>query len=636
MRLRLPSALFFLMTVMMAPCAGGECETENLINVSWGDQIVEFTGDAQLDTADKIERSLVVWKRDSAGKTILWRAASYYVERFYERRYPREYLKRHHDIFMAALKEFDPLKKVRKETLKNGQTFLCYLTIYDHGAPVTEMYGGPTGFPFAFQDRFTIEHPQYQAVDRQGNYHYGVLEMAYPQSRELMVKRIRDFCEEFESDGVYVCTRTHSLPAKHADQFGFSGPVVKEYMQRYGIDILSDPRFDYANPAFDSHDPAVENWRKLRGEYLVRFFRELRRALPGKVIYAGIPRGRYLGPPYGNVYLDWEALVEEDLVDGLVLGVFSGKWIHSGVYVPHSKVGYLSSEDDAIAIPDIGECMTDVYGPLCRAHGTKLFFNSGNYGMTERTLKEKHDVLSGFMFNVPVAGSGKAEIPSDDRLSFPAGKMTIDAWVYVNGIEKSDRIISKYDHVLDNNARRGYEWQVGKDGLFIFRVNQILPNQSGRGTDSILKSTAKLPLKRWVHIATAFDPPRREMRLYINGRLDATITIPPHPIRMTPKQNVFIGRYGGMDMCNFDGMLDELRFTANALEFTKPPDRPYTGNEPDLLALYHLDHVNTGGFVSCDAGTLSRNMRLQSHSASPLSASKEGFQKALDMRRKPH
>ena len=141
-------------------------------------------------------------------------------------------------------------------------------------------------------------------------------------------------------------------------------PVVEEYRRRHGIDVLEDSRFDCADPSFKSDDPAVERWRRLRGEYLVRFYRELRRALPGKVIYTGIPRGRYLGPPYGNLYLDWETLARERLVDGLVIGVISRKGLHARLYKPHAEIGYLSSEDDGIAIPSPAEAVKSVYLPV--------------------------------------------------------------------------------------------------------------------------------------------------------------------------------------------------------------------------------------------------------------------------------
>ncbi len=53
--------------------------------------------------------------------------------------------------------------------------------------------------------------------------------MAYPECRKLMVDRIKTFITDYKTDGVYVCTRTHSLPdALHADQFGFSPPIVND------------------------------------------------------------------------------------------------------------------------------------------------------------------------------------------------------------------------------------------------------------------------------------------------------------------------------------------------------------------------------------------------------------------------
>ena len=112
----------------------------------------------------------------------------------------------------------------------------------------------------------------------------------------------------------------------------------------------SNQGFLEAAPRYAPDDPAVEQWRQLRGEYLVSFYRELRAALPGKEIITGIPRGRALGPPYGNLQLDWEGLARARLVDGLVLGVRSGAGLHPPLYVPHRTIGYRSSEDDQIAI----------------------------------------------------------------------------------------------------------------------------------------------------------------------------------------------------------------------------------------------------------------------------------------------
>ena len=51
----------------------------------------------------------------------------------------------------------------------------------------------------------------------------------------------------------------------NADQFGFNEPVVHDMKTLFGVDILTDPRFDVNNPKFDPCDPMVENWHKLSG-----------------------------------------------------------------------------------------------------------------------------------------------------------------------------------------------------------------------------------------------------------------------------------------------------------------------------------------------------------------------------------
>ena len=79
------------------------------------------------------------------------------------------------------------------------------------------------------------------------------------------------------------------------------------------------------------------------------------------------------------------------------------------------------------------------------------------------------------------------------------------------------------------------------------------------------------------------------MRLYIDGKLEAERKILDVPMRSTPDQDLVLGRYGdGRFPSEFYGKLDELRLTAAALEFDAPPAKPYTGREPDTVALITL------------------------------------------------
>jgi len=601
---------------------------ENLVNVSWGDQIMIAKGDAQLDTPDKIRRSLRAWSDAHSVKTILWRGSAYALRRYYERRQqPGGFATAYYKKVQRVMQAFDPLKTARQAARDTGQTFLIYLTFLDHGAPPSVLYAGTT--PFPWQDRLTLEHPHLQTVDRQGRYHHGVLDLAHPQARKVMVERIKGFVDAFDTHGVYVCTRTHSLPALHADQFGFGQPIAAEFKKRHGVDILTDPRFDHTQADYDPKDTFVERWRRLRGESLVRFYRELRAALPGKTIYTGIPRGRYLGPPYGNLYLDWESLVRERLVDGLVVGVYSGKGLHGKLYVPHARIGYLSSEDDAIGIPSPEQAVREIYGPLCRAHGVRLFFNTGHYGPRQRRWFDRAAALNGLMINTPSGAPGRAVVDHTDALNFPGGQMTVEAFVYPrrfpSGHEMTPRILSKYDH-LEHDTLRGWEWIVRPGGILQFRLNQASP-----GGDVTLNTTTPLKLNTWNHVATVHDAKRAELRIYLNGKLDATRKISVRPLRINREQDLFIGRYGGADMAIFDGMIDQVRLTAAALTFAGPPRRPYTGREPHTVALYHFDRLVGGRSLEDAAPTRRHPARLLMSSDGVLVDSMPGFGRALNL-----
>lgn len=565
--------------------------SENLIYVSWGDQIMVAKGDAQLDTEDKIERCVAGWAEHFDTGAVLWRGSSLYIKECYEQRPFPGFISNYYAKVDSVEARFQPLEIVRRETRKYGLRLLIYLTVFDHGAPTNRLYGGTQ--PFPWQDRATIAHPEWQTVDRRGVPHYGVLDFSWPEARAFMVARIKGYVERFGCDGVYVCTRTHSLPALHADQFGFGPHVAAEFKRRTGVDILSDPRFDYRSPQYAPADPLVEQWRRLRGEYVVRFYRELRAALPDREILTGIPRGRYLGPPYGNLYLDWEGLVRERLVDGLVLGVRSGAGLHPPLYVPHRTIGYLSSEDDQIAIPTNRECVESVYGPPCRSYGVRLYLQSGYSKRLSRWAAEEPN-LTGLMIGCPSV-EPLPVLTHDPALDFAGGEMTVEAFLKPKKDKAKawQRVLSKYNHE-DDHLARGWEWVILPDGRFRFRINLWASGDPSAGLDVTLDSPGALPAGRWTHVATVYDRPQRELRLYLGGRLAARRAIPDKPLRPNPDQDVMIGRYGGTAMSYAEGMLDELRFSTVARAFTEAPRAPYTGLEPGTLALYHFDVLTDG------------------------------------------
>ena len=129
---------------------------------------------------------------------------------------------------------------------------------------------------------------------------------------------------------------TSSHIRSSADQFGFGKPIVEEYKRRYGVDILRQ-QFD------------LEKWRRLCGEYLTQFIRELGKMVAArkKEFLVGIPQGDYLGLPNSNMHVDWRTWVRDRLVDGLVVGVVTGKFI----FPERVGYGYLTDMEDGIGLP---------------------------------------------------------------------------------------------------------------------------------------------------------------------------------------------------------------------------------------------------------------------------------------------
>jgi hypothetical protein len=151
--------------------------------------------------------------------------------------------------------------------------------------------------------------------------------------------------------------------------------------------------------------------------------------------------------------------------------------------------------------------------------------------------------------------------------------------------------------------------------------------------DCTLKSSATLPPDKWTQVACVYDAQDRRMRIYLNGKLSSTSAITNDPPRMNPNQELFVGRYGGRGyMTLFEGKMDELRLSNVARVFSSPPTKPYTGNEPGTVALYHFDRVEDDNKIADAAARHKFPILLQNrYKDSNLSPGMPGFGKALDM-----
>ena len=332
--------------------ADGSSATAHRLIVGWDDSVICCGPgtDAGMDSPQAIERMVKRWKARGI-QGVYWRVDEAMLpERFMTRWKVKvspgmNYLLERVDQTLA---EFPVLKTLLAAAEREGiEVWAWYPTIYSNGAPPT----GP-GFTttWLYENKFGTDHPEVLSVDRAGNKQFMVWEYAYPEARAAKVSEFVQFAKDYGFKRFVACLRTEAAqnqPApKHADQFGFNAPVVAEMKKRHGIDILTDPRFDYSQPKFDGRDPLLEKWRTLRGEYLTQFYRELRQALnevdPKIQIAVQIPGDR-AGTCLGNWPLDWRTWIDEGLVNEFVVPVVLDGYEGYGAKAQPEDFGYINA-----------------------------------------------------------------------------------------------------------------------------------------------------------------------------------------------------------------------------------------------------------------------------------------------------
>src|SRR6185503_11111428 len=168
-------------------------------------------------------------------------------------------------------------------------------------------------------------------------------------------------------DGLFLCFRSQSRPADHADQFDFNEPVRADFRMRYGVDILRD-----------EFDPQA--WRDLLGEYITMLLRELREALTqrrmaDRQIAVGVARGDVLGPPLGNTTLQWRDWIRSGLVDHFIVNQNSSQCpsMWHQLWPMHRGSGYLQNYLDGHGLPALPDHLRSAYAPALDGSATRLF-----------------------------------------------------------------------------------------------------------------------------------------------------------------------------------------------------------------------------------------------------------------------
>jgi hypothetical protein len=340
----------------------------NIVSVSWGDHLSFGEGDGRLDTPEKLQRRLRVWRDELGAGSLHWRmlrsriAGTYSAAPGY----------RHPSDTAARKLEWDDFAIVPAMAREEGLSPWLYVTVWDEGWPLApdEMrrvsyHNDMHGQHVAWQSDLTRDHPQWLVVDRDGRERQqGVVSLSYPEARRAFIDRWTRLIEATTFDGLFLCLRSQSRPADSGDQFGFNDPARRDFLERDGVDVTRE-----------SYD--AQTWRDLLGSYVTALVSELRIALghAGKKLAIGCARGDVLGPPLGNTTLPWRDWVRHDLVDRLIINQNSSQCpsMWHQLWPMHRGTGYVQNYLDGSGLPPLGEHVTTTYAPLVAVSNVELF-----------------------------------------------------------------------------------------------------------------------------------------------------------------------------------------------------------------------------------------------------------------------
>lgn len=341
----------------------------NIASVSWPDHLVFGEGDGRLATVDALARRMDAWREELGAATLHWREVR--TRRDHARFYAAPGNPRTQQQRIRAI-DWDDFSVVPRLAHERGMRAELYVSILDEGRPLPSRrerersyHNAMHGQHVTWQTTFSRANPEFAVVDRAGETRqWGVLCFGYPEVRRHLRQRILGYVEGYEWDGVFLCLRTQAKPAVFADQFGFNAPVREAMREQYDVDILCQD--------FDQ-----EAWRKVRGEFLTAFLRELGPELRsrGVRLSVGLPRGEIIGPPVGNWPIEWRAWAEERLIDALVIDQNSSQCpsMWHQLWPMHRGYGYVQNPLDGLHLPPLPLLLRDDYGPVVAWTGVDLY-----------------------------------------------------------------------------------------------------------------------------------------------------------------------------------------------------------------------------------------------------------------------
>lgn len=181
---------------------------------------------------------------------------------------------------------------------------------------------------------------------------------------------------------------------------------------------------------------------------------------------------------------------------------------------------------------------------------------------------------------------------NNNSLSLTA--MTVEAWVKASPGGSVGRVVYK------NAARTGnsdnYTLNVGNNSAPYFHIEEAVGDR-----DYSVTSTVSATSTQWMHIAGVYDG--NQMRIYINGMLDNTITIGSQALYQGA-ENLFLGtdrfsNHGGYPVGqiprnSYSGLIDEVRIWNIARtdqQIAENYNKTISGTTTGLVGYWNFDEA---------------------------------------------
>ncbi|SVE11210.1 uncharacterized protein METZ01_LOCUS464064, partial [marine metagenome] len=196
--------------------------------------------------------------------------------------------------------------------------------------------------------------------------------------------------------------------------------------------------------------------------------------------------------------------------------------------------------------------------------------------------------MGAFFFNQPsysmdFDGSSYLRVNNNPSISNFGGDLSVSAWVKVTGGEGTNRnIISKA-----GASPQSFALTVSDQDRFRPHVH------SQSGTWYNFDGNIPVEYDIWTHVAFSYSENDGELRLYVNGQIDSTISISGSV--NNNEADMYIGSYleaNGSNYHNFVGLVDELSLWNRAFgssDIYSLMNLGLTGEEESLIGYWNFD-----------------------------------------------